>query len=162
MTGRLRRRGRSARRTRPRDAGPGWFGLILRGAAVGLFGLSIAWHLRPSPPSPPVPPETPVRMVIVNGCGKPRLAAVCKQKLLRRAHGTVEILDLRSAPVMDHVHTVVIAHGDHADRARYVAGLVGADSVRNDPPAPGVEVTLLLGCDFQKLFPGEQRWWATP
>ena len=138
-------------------------GITLLGAAVGLFLLSIAWQFRPQPEQIVPPPPTPVKVLVLNGCGKTGLAAVFKEKLLRVAHGTVDVVDTRNAPLMDCPRTVIASHGDSLAAARYVGRLIGCDSTIVQPPAgAGIEVTVILGYDFDALFPGQSRWWETP
>jgi len=154
------RKGRQAGRTHPRS---GWIGTTLIGAVVGLFLLSIAWQFRPQPAQEIPPPPTPVKVVVLNGCGKTGLAAVFKEKLLRVANGTVDVVGTKNAPVMDVPRTLVASHSDSLAAARHVGRLIGCDSTSVRLPTDGgIEVTVILGYDFDTLFPGQDRWWETP
>lgn len=155
---------RQGRRRRPPSNRAG---AVVVGAIVGLFLLSIAWRLRPAAQATThieaPPPDLPLRVLVVNGCGKKGLAAVFGVKLRRYAKATIDVVDFADAPVMDYGHSVVIGHGDGARWAPFIGSVIGCDSTDVGPPARAdIDLTVILGSDFPFLFPTSNRWWETP
>lgn len=166
MTARRRNAGqRTSRRTARRRQRESLFWPIVLSAIVGLFVLSIAWQFR-TPPEPEVElptPAAPVKVLVLNGCGKRGLAGVFGEKLRRVAKGKVDFVDARNAPRMDYPRTLVVGHEPGAPWAAYFARLIGSDSTTTaPPPQDGIEVSIILGCDFEHLLTGQGRWWETP
>jgi hypothetical protein len=104
-----------------------------------------------------------VKVLVLNGCGKTGLAAVFSEKLLRVANRTVDVVTTKNAPVMDFPRTIVVSHGDSLSAARHVGLLIGCDStIVESSLVAGIQVSVILGYDFDRLFPGHGRWWETP
>lgn len=138
---------------------------MVAGILVGLFLLSILmrWKTQRQEAPEPIPvPQVPVRVRVVNGCGKQGLASVFAHKLRRFTQGKVDVVISESPRSLDAASTVIVAHGDASSLVPFVARVVGCDSTVTDRPDSVVDVTIILGSDYRRLFPGRARWWETP
>jgi hypothetical protein len=135
------------------------------GALVGLFVLSVLLKLNPPPPPKTPPQPVPVRVEVLNGCGKTGLAAALTRELRRRG---VDVVQTGNAPTMDRDATVVIDRGGGEAALSYVAWLLACENTLEEPQEaagnrPPVDITVIVGLDFHTLFHDHDRkWWHVP
>jgi len=141
--------------------------LLLLALLILFVGIGISayrkFHHRHSEHEPP--PAFSIRAVVLNGVGKAGLAAEVRTELRRRF---IDVVKIGDTDMMDYEKTVVIDRGGGAAKLEYVAWLLGdvgiaqthLEVLKSDLP---VDVTVIVGLDYARLFPGGQkRWWICP
>jgi hypothetical protein len=89
---------------------------------------------------------------VLNGCGVNRLA-IRVTNLLRKQG--FNVLKISNTSVQDFEETVVIERRDEdLKNAKYFASRIGCTNIGKDiDPALYIEVTLIIGKDYEKIFP---------
>ncbi len=97
-----------------------------------------------------------IRVEILNGCGVNRLAIRVTNLLRKNGFNVVKIGD---AEKQDFSKTVVIERSDeNMKNAHYFAKRIGCKNIGKDiDTALYLEVTLIIGKDYKKIFPDVEK-----
>lgn len=114
----------------------------------------VATGALPDPSAPATPPprvSQPVRVEVLNGCGKPLIAGRMTKKA--RAAG-MDVIDEGNAESFGFLESVVIDRRGNLTKAREVAAVLGIprciQQVRDDPSRLA-EVSIVIGRDYRQL-----------
>ena len=122
--------------------------LLSAGSVVGLYKVK--------PPVAAIPENTdigPIRVAVLNGCGREGLAAVCARKL--RSYGFDVVNGLGSnADSFDFDVSVVVDRKGNMGKALYCSEKTGIKEIidqRSDDPYIIEDVVIVLGRDWDNL-----------
>jgi len=92
-----------------------------------------------------------IRVEVLNGCGENRLAIKITNLLRKQGFNVVKI---GNTDQQNFEETIVIERGDmDMENAKYFAKRIGCKKIGKDvDPALYLEVTLIVGKDYKKLF----------
>ncbi len=135
---------------------PGRILLISLASLVLLFSLSIAYKLTRENPDEIFRRNSDLRIEVLNGCGVERLAVRVTDVLREQGFNVVSIGSTRCDSFPESV--VIDRVSDTMEKARYMARRIGCRNVGKDiDPALYVDVTLIVGRDYLKLFPDVEK-----
>ena len=132
--------------------------LVIASLAVTLMSLA-SLSLLPSPaPAPEVPrlaeaSDAPVKVAVLNGCGREGLAAVFAEKLRSQGFDVVNGLG-GNADSFDFEESLVLDRRGAHDRAERIADALGIEAVleqRSDDPYLIEDVVVIIGRDWDSL-----------
>lgn len=131
-----------------------WKGRILVYALIvllGIFGLSLLYMHTREDPEEIYRRNTNIRVEVLNGCGVNRLALRVTNILREQGFNIVTIGDTEQ---QNFEETVIIERRDEKmSNALYFGERIGCNNIGKDiDPALYLEVTLILGKDYQKFF----------
>ncbi len=137
---------------------------IIPAALISIFLISITRQLRPPPILLPPPPDTPVRIEVLNGCGKTGLAGTITKELRKRG---CDVVFLGNAPEMSHDQTIIIDRGGGRRAVELVGRLMGCRSFIEKPDGRmDRDVTVIVGMEYEGLFQEDdgtlRRWGELP
>lgn len=97
-----------------------------------------------------------IRVEVLNGCGVDRLAIRIANMLRKSGFNVVKI---GNASHDDFEETVVIERSnENMDNANYFAKRIGCKNIGKDiDPALYIEITLIIGKDYEKIFPDVEK-----
>lgn len=97
-----------------------------------------------------------IRVEVLNGCGVDRLALKVANILRKRGFNVMKIGNASHASFDE---SVIIERLDgNMTNANYVAKRLGCKNIGKDiDPALYIEITLILGKDYKKLFPDVEK-----
>jgi len=97
-----------------------------------------------------------MRIEVLNGCGENRLAIKVANILRKQGFNVVRIGDAHKT---DFGETVVIERDDeNMENAQYVACRIGCKNIGKDIDAAlFLEVTIIIGRDYEKIFPDIEK-----
>lgn len=119
---------------------------------LAAFLVSFALMLTRPDPEAIYKKNSNIRVEVLNGCGVNRLAVKVTNLLRREGFNVVKIGNTENQTFTE---TVVIERSDeNMENARYLAKQIGCKNIGSDvDPALYVEVTIIVGNDYQKIFP---------
>lgn len=122
-------------------------------AVLGLFLISIIYMYTREDPELTRRRNSVMRVEVLNGCGESRLAIKVANRLRRESFNVIRI---DNAPGSDYAETVVIERSrEDGKNAAYFAKRIGCRNTGRDvDPALHLDVSLILGQDYEKYFPG--------
>ena len=97
-----------------------------------------------------------IRVEVLNGCGVDRLAIKVANVLRKRGFNVVKI---GNASQENFEKSVVIERSnENMDNAHYFAQRIGCKNIGKDiDPALYIEITLIVGKDYEKIFPDVEK-----
>lgn len=118
---------------------------------LGLFGVSLLYMHTREDPEDIYRRNTNIRVEVLNGCGVDRLALKVTNILREQGFNIVTIGDTEQ---QNFDETVVIERSsENMSNALYLAKRIGCKNIGKDiDPALYLEVTVILGKDYKKLF----------
>ena len=135
---------------------PGRILLIALASLILLFSLSIAYKLTREDPDEIFRRNNDLRVEVLNGCSVERLAVRVTDVLREQGFNVVSIGSTRRDSFPESV--VIDRVSDTMEKARYVARRIGCRNVGKDiDPALYVDVTIVVGRDYLKLFPDVEK-----
>ncbi len=130
--------------------------VISLAALILLFSLSIAYKLTREDPDEIFRRNSDLRIEVLNGCGVERLAVRVTDVLREQGFNVVSVGSTRRDSFPESV--VIDRISDTMEKARYMARRIGCRNVGKDiDPALYVDVTLIVGRDYLKLFPDVEK-----
>lgn len=122
-------------------------------AVLGLFLISIIYMYTREDPELIRRRNSVMRVEVLNGCGESRLAIKVANRLRRENFNVIRV---DNAPSADHAETVVIERSSEGgENAAYFAKRIGCRNIGRDVDrALHLDVSLILGQDYEKYFPG--------
>jgi len=130
--------------------------VISLAALILLFSLSIAYKLTREDPDEIFRRNSDLRIEVLNGCGVERLAVRVTDVLREQGFNVVSVGSTRRDSFPESV--VIDRVSDTMEKARYMARRIGCRNVGKDiDPALYVDVTLIVGRDYLKLFPDVEK-----
>lgn len=122
-------------------------------AVLGLFLISIIYMYTREDPELIRRRNSVMRVEVLNGCGESRLAIKVANRLRRESFNVIRI---DNAPGSDYAETVVIERSrEDGENAAYFAKRIGCRNTGRDvDPALHLDVSLILGQDYERYFPG--------
>lgn len=135
---------------------PGRILMIALAALILLFSLSIAYKLTREDPDEIFRRNNDLRIEVLNGCGVERLAMRVTDILREQGFNVVSVGSTRRDSFPESV--VIDRVSETMEKGRYVARRIGCQNVGKDiDPALYVDVTLIVGRDYLKLFPDVEK-----
>jgi len=129
---------------------------VLLAVAVGLCGLSVGLGALEADPEPIL---APLRLEVLNGCGRDQLGAEVASRL--RALGQ-DVRNVENAPLGGQLRTVLIdRRGRPRLTARLARALGGVPLLLERVDSSTVDATLLLGSDYADFEPLREGWEAS-
>jgi len=123
--------------------------LLISAASIAVF-----FATKPSPVKPPGHnAEIPVRVAVLNGCGREGFAALCARKLRSEGFDVVNGLG-ENADSFDFDASVVVDRKGNTVKARYCAEKLGIREIieqRPDNPYVIEDVVVVFGRDWNTL-----------
>jgi hypothetical protein len=119
---------------------------------LAAFLISIVLMLTREDPEEIFRKNSNIRVEVLNGCGVNRLAVRVTNFLRKQGFNVVRIGD---TDIQDYERTAVIERGNEdMSHARYVAQRIGCAYVGKDvDPALYLDVTIIIGNDYEEIFP---------
>uniref|UniRef100_A0A7C4XAW4 LytR family transcriptional regulator n=1 Tax=candidate division WOR-3 bacterium TaxID=2052148 RepID=A0A7C4XAW4_UNCW3 len=130
--------------------------LVILFILLFLFGASVIYMRTKEDPQKIYKKNSNMRIEVLNGCGVNRLAIKVTEILREKGFNVVKIGDLKDKVFTE---TVVIEREreDNAN-ARYFAKRIHCKNIGSDiDPALYLDVTLIIGADYKKLFPDVEK-----
>lgn len=135
---------------------PGRAVLIVLSLLVLLFSLSIAYRLTRENPDEIYRRNSDLRIEVLNGCGVERLAIRVTDILREQGFNVVSIGSTRRDSFPESV--IIDRVSANMEKARYVARRLGCRNIGKDvDPALYLDVTIIVGADYLKLFPNVEK-----
>jgi len=123
--------------------------LLISAASIAVF-----FATKPSPVKPPGhSAEIPVRVAVLNGCGREGLGALCARKLRSEGFDVVNGLG-ENSDSFDFDTSVVVDRKGNTEKARYCAEKLGIrDIIEQRPDNPYIieDVVVVFGRDWNTL-----------
>ncbi|MEO0124331.1 MAG: LytR C-terminal domain-containing protein [candidate division WOR-3 bacterium] len=134
---------------------PGKVGLIILVILVFLFGASVIYMRTREDPEEVFKKNSNLRVEVLNGCGVNRLAIKVSDILREKGFNVVKIGDAEK----NYPETVVVERADEDMRnGKYFARRIGCKNIGKDvDPALYIDVTIIIGEDYKKLFPDVEK-----
>jgi len=135
---------------------PGRVVVYIAAIILLLFTASIAVRFTREDPRKIFLRNSNTRVEVLNGCGINRLAVKVTDVLREKGFNVVSIGVTRSDSFAE---SVVLERADEdMENARYFAKRIGCKNIGKDvDPALYVDVTLIIGADYLKLFPDVEK-----
>jgi len=135
---------------------PGRVVIYIAAIILILFTASIAVRFTREDPQKIFLRNSNTRVEVLNGCGINRLAVKVTDILREKGFNVVSIGVTRSDSFAE---SVVLERADvDMENARYFAKRIGCKNIGKDvDPALYVDVTLIIGADYLKLFPDVEK-----
>ncbi|MEO0161337.1 MAG: LytR C-terminal domain-containing protein [candidate division WOR-3 bacterium] len=133
----------------------GKVGLIILILLLFLFGVSIIYMSTREDPEEIYKKNSNLRIEVLNGCGVNRLAIRVSDILREKGFNVVKIGDARNY----YRESVVIERSDeNMANGKYFARRINCKNIGKDvDPDLYVDVTLIIGEDYKKLFPDVEK-----
>jgi len=135
---------------------PGKIIVYIAAVILLLFTASIAVRLTRADPQKTFLRNSNLRVEVLNGCGVNRLALKVTDLLREKGFNVVSVGAARSDSFPE---SVVLERADeNMENARYFAKRIGCKNIGKDvDPALYVDVTLIVGADYRKIFPDVEK-----
>lgn len=138
-----------------------WKALLVTASLAVIIISLVSLSMLPSPvpapateaPRPADSPDAPVKVAVLNGCGREGLAAVFAEKLRSQGFDVVNGLG-GNADSFDFEESMVLDRRGQRQRAEKVAKALGIDAVleqRTDDPYLIEDVVVIIGRDWDSL-----------
>lgn len=135
---------------------PGKVVIYIAAIILLLFTASIAYRFAREDPQKIFLRNSNTRVEVLNGCGVNRLAVKVTDILREKGFNVVSIGSTRSDSFAESV--VLERASEDMASARYFAKRIGCKNIGKDvDPALYVDVTLIVGADYRKLFPDVEK-----
>ncbi len=130
-------------------------GLIILVIILFLFGISLIYMRTREDPQEIYKRNSNLRVEVLNGCGVNRLAIKVSDILRDKGFNIVRIGDTEN----HYSESVVIERSDEKmENGKYFARRIGCRNIGKDvDPALYIDVTLIIGEDYKKLFPDVEK-----
>ncbi len=121
-----------------------------------LFGLSVIYMRTKEDPEEILKRNSNLRVEVLNGCGVNRLAIKVTEILREKGFNVVKIGDIKNEYFEE---SVVIERADeNMENGKYFARRIKCKNIGKDvDPALYLDVTLIIGADYKKLFPDVEK-----
>lgn len=135
---------------------PGKIVVYIAAIIILLFTASIAYRFTREDPRKIFLRNSNIQVEVLNGCGINRLALKVTDILREKGFNVVSVGVTRTDSFAESV-VLERANGD-MENARYFAKRIGCKNIGKDvDPALYVDVTLIIGADYRKLFPDVEK-----
>ncbi|MCX7994539.1 MAG: LytR C-terminal domain-containing protein [candidate division WOR-3 bacterium] len=134
---------------------PGRVGLLILMILLFLFGASVIYMRTREDPEEIFKRNSNLRVEVLNGCGVNRLAIRVSDILREKGFNVVSIGDAKN----HYPESVVIERADeNMTNGKYFARRINCKNIGKDiDPALFIDVTLIVGEDYKKLFPDVEK-----
>ncbi len=133
----------------------GRVGLIILIILIFMFGASVIYMRTREDPEEVYKKNSNLRVEVLNGCGVNRLAIKVSDILREKGFNVVKIGDADK----NYLETVVVERADtNMTNGKYFARRIGCKNIGKDvDPALYIDVTIIIGEDYKKLFPDVEK-----
>uniref|UniRef100_A0A7V0Z3M7 LytR family transcriptional regulator n=1 Tax=candidate division WOR-3 bacterium TaxID=2052148 RepID=A0A7V0Z3M7_UNCW3 len=133
----------------------GRIGLIILIILIFMFGASVIYMRTREDPEAVFKKNSNIRVEVLNGCGVNRLAIKVSDILREKGFNVVKIGDTDK----NYLETVVVERADtNMTNGKYFARRIGCKNIGKDvDPALYIDVTIIIGEDYKKLFPDVEK-----
>jgi hypothetical protein len=120
------------------------------------FGVSITYMYTREDPREVFKKNCNMRIEVVNGCGVDRLAIKVTDILREKGFNVVKIGNLDDQVFKETV--IIERRSENMENVRYFSRRIGCKNIGRDVDAAlYIDVTLILGEDYRKLFPDVEK-----
>ncbi|MEO0094779.1 MAG: LytR C-terminal domain-containing protein [candidate division WOR-3 bacterium] len=133
----------------------GSVGYIILIILIFLFGVSVIYMRTREDPEEIIKKNSNLRVEVLNGCGVNRLAIRISDILREKGFNVVKIGETEK----NYIESVVIDRSDEKMKnGKYFAKRIGCKNIGKDvDPALYLDITLIVGEDYKKLFPDVEK-----
>lgn len=123
---------------------------------LGIFLISLALIFTKTDPQETYKKNANIRIEVLNGCGVNRLAIKVTNILRKKGFNVLKVGNTKN---QDFEETVVLERSkENMVNANYFAKQIGCQNIDKDiDPALYLEITLIIGKDYKKVFPDVEK-----